>query len=490
MKKLLSLALALLMITGSMVIGVNASAEEPAGLPEVVAYQTTDTRIENDTYVYDVRFIAKVGAWITDYKEVGFTISTTAGGEDYEWDATSTKVYRTLTSKGEDVMTAESQGAAALIAMTITGVPAELGDLAFTVTPYIIDSESAQTDGETGVKTVKRGGYKVPVSGSKAPSQNSSQPVSALFDGDLSLQWYTNSSYQYTDKGAMTTPSANFYGYSFAFDMGGAHSIDMLKIFQNVPITNVKVYASNSKAAYDALSGANWKPDTIPGDWTLIPATNETTNKVMTLTLTNTTAYRYVWVIFDLANPSTDFQVKMYEVEVWNNANTLTQIVATPVISEVKAANQANADQYGVLNLIDGNTSTDWRNSSGYKAGASDFYNHSFAMKLERSVSYNQILINQKGDSSKYLKDFVIYATNDASLYNALPNNSKKAVWDWKKAENVEGWTKLTCTSSRSSNLHTISLEEAASYQYIWVCFDMDTGKTQTKIAEVNVVYE
>lgn len=462
MKTWLSLALALLMITGSMVIGVNASEEPAVQAPEVIAYQTTDLYVDIDmNCFYDVRFIAKVGEWITDSNGIGFTITTTADGEEYSWEATSHTVYKSLTAKGTQIMTAESQGATALIAMTITGVPAELGDLDFTVTPFVLDAAQDRIDGETGTDTVRSSGYKLTVAGSTVPSRSNEESYGSakIFDGDTNTTWRSHSRFQFQDDG-----SANVYfrGYSFAADLGSRREFDTLKLYSGNTIKNVKVYATNDDNSYKALVNneyghvPDWDINKIASPWVLISDLNEGTEVALThiMTLKPTTVYRYVWVTFELTSEYK--QSRIQEAEFWN-------------LSGVN----------GMINFID-SYSTAW--SQGPAAGASDGDLTTFWRTLSSDQSNGYSWIQYKFPNKIQFDGFTFIEGKDR--FNACKIEVSDdginwtTVYDKPKAEiPTESYSNAAMSAYKPTKYVITGLE--ASGQYVKITY----GTTTTYIA-------
>ena len=88
---------------------------------------------------YNVRFIAGVGELVAGQSAVGFEISTTADGGK-SWTKQTSTVYESISANyGADTLLAtEVPNASYLTALAITGVPAELGEVTFVITPYVI----------------------------------------------------------------------------------------------------------------------------------------------------------------------------------------------------------------------------------------------------------------------------------------------------------------------------------------------------------------
>ena len=113
------------------VVTVGTAADEPA-----TYIGAQETAVDNGTY--NVRFVASLGNQFeyTDYENVGLKI--TCGNKT--WDTPCRYVYDSVTG-GENVgnletYSASTYGAKYLMAYTIKGIPADAGELTFTVTPY------------------------------------------------------------------------------------------------------------------------------------------------------------------------------------------------------------------------------------------------------------------------------------------------------------------------------------------------------------------
>ena len=113
------------------IVTAGGYADEPA-----TYIGAQETAVDNGTY--NVRFVASLGNQFeyTDYENVGLKI--TCGNKT--WDTPCRYVYDSVTG-GENVgnletYSASTYGAKYLMAYTIKGIPADAGELTFTVTPY------------------------------------------------------------------------------------------------------------------------------------------------------------------------------------------------------------------------------------------------------------------------------------------------------------------------------------------------------------------
>lgn len=134
---------------------------DPAPVTTAVAYKgCQETQVEGGSY--GVRFIATVDS--LDYSAVGYriTASYTEGGETKTktYGKALTSVCTSLLAKADDdttvLVNAEALGGAYLMAYSIRSIPASLGEITFTVTPWY-ERDGVKTDG-TSYTVVYRAG--------------------------------------------------------------------------------------------------------------------------------------------------------------------------------------------------------------------------------------------------------------------------------------------------------------------------------------------
>ncbi len=134
--------------------GINIGFSAPTGVT-FYGYQTTDaTEGENGTY--NIRFVALVDSLA--YDKIGYDIKGTyydaqkGKNVTLSWNKECGMVYTSLTGSVDGTEAVYNVvGDYYIMALAITGVPTNVGEITFEVTPYSIDDE-VKTSGET--KTV------------------------------------------------------------------------------------------------------------------------------------------------------------------------------------------------------------------------------------------------------------------------------------------------------------------------------------------------
>lgn len=111
---------------------------------------------------FSVRFVGSVGT--LDYSELGFNIILDYGEKHYEIQRSCSTVFKKL-STGENqsspVETLRGEDGY-LFALIIENIPADVGEINFSVTPYAVDSESGETITGIGGNLLCRNGVPVP----------------------------------------------------------------------------------------------------------------------------------------------------------------------------------------------------------------------------------------------------------------------------------------------------------------------------------------
>lgn len=132
----------------------NIRIENMIGDVKVVGAQTSN-EAANDTAdtTYSVRFIATIDSDL--YKNAGFKVNATAGGETKSWDKNSTKVYTEIIGSDEAGTTLSYKagegegenylGGKYLVAITITDIPKSIANVEFSVSAYLTSIDGAYT---------------------------------------------------------------------------------------------------------------------------------------------------------------------------------------------------------------------------------------------------------------------------------------------------------------------------------------------------------
>ena len=110
---------------------LTASELAAINMPTCIGYQVKDdTEAEG---VYSLRFLATLNS--LDFSEVGFEITASYGTSEKQFVKNCRYVYQAVNATGECV-TAESRGGNYLIALAITGIPDDIGEVTYTIRPY------------------------------------------------------------------------------------------------------------------------------------------------------------------------------------------------------------------------------------------------------------------------------------------------------------------------------------------------------------------
>ncbi len=104
---------------------------ESINKPTCIGYQVKDETESNGTY--SLRFLATVNS--LDYTEIGFEITAAFGNENKSFTKSCEYVYRSVNAADGSV-SAESQGGNYLVALAITGIPDDVGEVTYTIKPF------------------------------------------------------------------------------------------------------------------------------------------------------------------------------------------------------------------------------------------------------------------------------------------------------------------------------------------------------------------
>lgn len=122
--------------------GFNQVIDTPSAPPRPAVFKAVqESAVQNNKF--DIRLIATVDA--LDYEAAGFdVVADYSDGAQKEFHVNCTYVYNKLTGKGGDggiqEYTAADLGGNFLMALTIKGIPADIGLIAFSVTPYVMEN--------------------------------------------------------------------------------------------------------------------------------------------------------------------------------------------------------------------------------------------------------------------------------------------------------------------------------------------------------------
>ena len=107
-------------------------------MPTCVGYQVKDDTATDGSY--SLRFLATVNS--LDFAEVGFEITAAYGSDSKPFTKSCKYVYQSVNAANGSV-TAESKGGDYLIALAITGIPEDVGEVTYTVKPFAKTSTEA-----------------------------------------------------------------------------------------------------------------------------------------------------------------------------------------------------------------------------------------------------------------------------------------------------------------------------------------------------------
>ena len=302
-------------------------------LPRAIGYQKTETyKDAEEKDVYDVRFAASVGSFVTGYDNVGFEITATYEGGSKTWDLnTSSDIYRALngtTPEGKTVeaIAAADVNASAVFAATITGVPAE-ETIDFTITPYVMKGET-KFYGAAEEATFKPASALthgiVKVVGATCCNQNNGahRQITNLYNGRYDGASYNESTDPTGDRYGTTTSHkiSNTSECWFTYDFGEAHNIETFIMYERgtkVDLIN-KAGSTTKWGIFVSNDNANWTPVTnlVDADMTdgVISSPKDVGNYTKHTFTFDEVKTRYVKVVYG-SQSATEAQVDLREAE-------------------------------------------------------------------------------------------------------------------------------------------------------------------------------
>ncbi|MBQ7348205.1 MAG: hypothetical protein IJW55_09620 [Clostridia bacterium] len=117
---------------------LTADEIESINMPTCVGYQVKDDTETDGSF--SLRFLATVNS--LDFAEVGFEITAAYGSDSKPFTKSCKYVYQSVNAANGSV-TAESKGGDYLIALAITGIPEDVGEVTYTVKPFAKTSAEA-----------------------------------------------------------------------------------------------------------------------------------------------------------------------------------------------------------------------------------------------------------------------------------------------------------------------------------------------------------